>query len=96
MAYEEKKLHPEGPHHVILEDREHLSISGVEDVESFDENAVVVYTCKGVLVVRGTDLRIDRLSLDGGDLSVEGMVDSLAYETKDRESGGGLLSRLFR
>lgn len=96
MAYEEKKLHPEGPHHVILEGREHLSISGVEDVESFDENAVVVYTSKGVLVVHGANLRIDRLSLDGGELSVEGMVDSLTYESKDRESGGGLLSRLFR
>lgn len=95
MAFEDKKTRPDMAHHVILEERERLSISGVEDVESFDETAVVVYTVKGTLIVRGEGLHIDRLSLDGGELSVEGTVDALQYEAQRRESGS-LFSRLFR
>ena len=81
-------------HHLILEDRERLSVSGVEDVESFDETMVVMVTSQGVLVVRGEGLHIEKLSLDGGDLKVEGRVESLTYEA-DRRGRGGLLSRLF-
>jgi sporulation protein YabP len=94
MAYEEKKLRPEGLHHVILEGRSSLSVSGVEDVESFDENTIVMDTSEGALVVRGEGLHIGKLSLDGGELKVEGQVDSLSYEERRRE--GGFFSRLFR
>ena len=82
-------------HHVILEGRASLSVSGVEEVESFDENAIVMRTAQGTLVVRGEELHIEKLSLDGGDLRVEGMVDSLTYED-DGGVRGGFLARLFR
>lgn len=96
MQYEEKKTRPEAAaHHVILEGRERLSVSGVEDVESFDESAIVMNTCEGILVVRGEGLHIEKLSLDGGDLKVEGSVDSLTYEDAGGERGG-FLARLFR
>ncbi len=55
--YEEKRPRDEGAdHHVILEGREFLSVSGVEEVESFDETTIVMRTCKGTLVVRGEDI----------------------------------------
>lgn len=95
MAYEEKGVRPDAPHHLILEGREQLSVSGVEEVESFDENQIVMDTGKGTLVVRGTELHIEKLSLDGGDLKVEGEIDSLTYEDGGREKGG-FFSRLFR
>ena len=96
MQYEEKKTRPEAAaHHVILEGRERLSVAGVEDVESFDESAIVMNTCEGTLVVRGEGLHIEKLSLDGGDLKVEGSVDSLTYEDAGGERGG-FLARLFR
>ena len=96
MQYEEKKTRPEAAaHHVILEGRERLSVSGVEDVEGFDESAIVMNTCEGTLVVRGEGLHIEKLSLDGGDLKVEGSVDSLTYEDAGGERGG-FLARLFR
>ena len=95
MAYEENMPRMEGAHHVILEGREQLSVSGVEEVESFDESQIVMYTSKGALIVRGEGLHIEKLSLDGGDLKVEGMVDSLSYEENPRERGG-FFSRLFR
>ena len=82
-------------HRITLEDREQLVVSGVEEVESFDDSGIVMVTAQGTLVVRGSDLHIEQLSLDGGQLRVEGHVESLTYE----DDGGqrpGLLSRLFR
>ena len=96
MPYENERGRPEGSHHIILEDRQRLSVSGVEEVESFDENTIVMATLRGILVIRGENLHIEKLSLDGGDLRVEGDVDSLTYEDDRREGGGGLFARLFR
>lgn len=96
MQYEDRRPRQEAAdHHVILEGRASLSVSGVEEVESFDENAIVMRTSQGTLVVRGEELHIEKLSLDGGDLRVEGMVDSLTYED-DGGVRGGFLARLFR
>ncbi|MCI9557033.1 sporulation protein YabP [Oscillospiraceae bacterium 50-16] len=81
-------------HHIILEEREQLSISGVEEVESFDENTILLTTARGPLEIQGEGLHIEKLSLDGGDLRVEGRVDALIYTSEGRERGG-LLSRLF-
>lgn len=95
MPYDENRSGVESAHHIILEERERLTVSGVEEVESFDENTIVMDTARGALVVRGQDLHIEKLSLDGGDLKVEGIIDSLTYE-ESRQDRGGLLSRLFR
>jgi sporulation protein YabP len=83
------------PHHIILEGRSRLSITGVEDVDSFDETTVVLYTSKGLLTVRGSGLRVDRLTIEGGELNIEGLVDALEYQAEPR-AGGGFWSRLFR
>ena len=91
MPYEETR--PVG-HHLILEDRESLTVSGVEEVESFDENTIVMDTAQGTLIVRGEGLHIEKLSLDGGDLKVEGMVESLTYE-ETRRNKGGFFARLL-
>ena len=94
MPYEESRIRPEAAHHIILEEREQLAVSGVEEVESFDENIIIMDTSRGTLVVRGEGLHIEKLSLDGGDLKVEGMVESLSYE-ESRQRRGGFLSRLL-
>ncbi len=91
MGYEELR---KAGHHLILEDRENLTVSGVEEVESFDENTIVMETAQGLLIVRGEGLHIEKLSLDGGDLKVEGMVESLVYE-ENRRTKGGFLARLL-
>lgn len=94
MAYESAGFSSATNHHILLEGRETLTVSGVEEVESFDETTIVMVTVKGTLVVRGEGLHIEKLSLDGGDLKVEGSVDSLSYEDMGRERGG-LLARLL-
>ena len=85
---------PAAGHRLELVGREKLTVSGVEDVERFDENGIVMSTSAGVLVVTGEDLHIDKLSLDGGELHVDGRIDSVAYEEGGREQGG-FLRRLF-
>jgi sporulation protein YabP len=92
MAFEPKEAAPS--HHLVLEERSSLSISGVEEVDSFDENTISLSTCQGSLIVRGENLHIEKLSLDGGDLRVEGTIDALTYE--ERPVRGGLFARLLR
>ena len=83
------------PHHVVLEERKHLTVSGVEDVERFDENTITLSTTQGAMTITGENLHIEKLSLDGGDLKVEGDIEALVYEDS-RESRGGFFARLMR
>ena len=83
-------LPPAAAHRVELDGRERLIVSG----DRFDENEIVMTTSAGTLIVTGESLHIGKLSLDGGELHVDGRIDSLLYEDADRPSGG-LLSRLF-
>lgn len=92
MPYEE--MRPVG-HHLVLEERESLTVSGVEEVESFDENTIFLTTAQGGLEIQGEGLHIEKLSLDGGDLKVEGRVNALLYETNHGGRGGGLFARLL-
>ena len=85
---------PASPQRIELSGRESLTVSGVEDVDRFDETEIVMNTSLGVLVVTGDSLHIGKLSLEGGELHVDGQIDSLAYED-DRRQGGGFFSRLF-
>ncbi|NLU23382.1 MAG: sporulation protein [Clostridiales bacterium] len=82
-------------HHLEMDGREKLTVAGVEDVERFDESCIVMTTSAGELVVTGEQLHIGKLSLDGGELHVDGRIDSISYEEPTRERGGSLLSRLF-
>lgn len=83
------------PQNVILEDRKRLSVSGVSDVDNFDERSVTVYTTLGELSVRGAQLHITSLNIETGELSLEGQVDALLYAL-DRPQSGGFFSRMFR
>lgn len=95
MAFADDRTRPELAHHIILEEREQLSISGVEEVESFDENTILLTTVQGALEIQGEGLHIEKLSLDGGDLRVEGRVSALLYESDDSRRGGGFFARLL-
>ena len=81
------------PHNLILEDRKKLVVSGVEDVDSFDEQTVVAYTAVGELMIKGEGLHINKLSLETG--ALDGEIASLTY-TENRSSNGSFFSKLFR
>ena len=86
------------PHRLMMEDRGKMSMTGIVDVISFDEDQVVLYTDKGLLTIKGKDLCVSRLTLDKGEVDVDGQADSLVYSSNVslRRSGESLLSRLFR
>lgn len=86
----------QGRSNAILENRSRLMLTGVTDVESFDENTICLYTQLGELTVRGEGLHISELSLDSGEVSVEGDVSALNYGQRDRTKRLSLLGKLLR
>ena len=83
------------PHSLILKDRGQLTLTGVTDVDSFDENLITAYTDYGELTVKGENLHISMLNTDTGDLSIDGNVSSLVYLDNQPKSAS-FLSRVFR
>jgi sporulation protein YabP len=84
------------PHNCIIEDRKLLSVSGVNDVGSFDEETIIASTDYGELTVKGEKLHITKLSLEIGELCIEGYISSLSYTDAPSAHQGGFFSRVFR
>ena len=78
---------------VISDERQKLTMTGVTEVVSFDEESVVLKTGLGTLLVQGRQLQLKTLTLDGGQVAVEGNIGALTYE--EPKQSGGCLSRLF-
>lgn len=81
------------PHKLTLDQRKKLTMTGVTEVVSFEENSVILKTAMGVLVIQGSQLRLKTLSLEGGQVDVSGTICALIYE--EPRSAGGVLRRLF-
>ena len=96
MAMAEEKKVVKKIHNIILEDRRILTVSGVSDVDSFDEEAVVLYTELGELTVKGGNLHMNKLNVETGEVSIEGDIESLSYRDESPRSSGGLFGRIFR
>ncbi|MBE5761429.1 MAG: sporulation protein YabP [Clostridiales bacterium] len=94
-GYEIKTIRQKG-HQVSLDNRESAAFTGVTDVESFNEEQVVLLTETGAVILSGKGLHIVRLDLDQGILAVEGYVYALEYDDSDAMGKKkGLISRLF-
>lgn len=93
MAYEQIQKAAARAHSLSMENREKLSLGGVEDVSGFDENLIVLTTSQGQLTIRGEGLHIDRIDLDAGQLEVRGHVQELSYD--ERVRGGSRWGRFF-
>ena len=83
------------PHNITLKDRNYLTVSGVTDVDSFDEVTIVAYTDIGELTIRGEELKINRLNTETGELNVEGRISSLSY-LDEAPAGRSFFSKVFR
>lgn len=91
MPIEEKRAQA---HSLQLDNRERLSLTGVEDVESFDEESMVIATAQGVLLLGGSGLHIQKYNVDSGELVIEGNVDEMVYDNAPTGKKG-LFGRLF-
>ncbi len=81
---------------LILENRKNLSISGITDVDSFDEKAICLYTQLGELTIQGKELHIDSMSVETGDMSITGDIWSIIYGDKERKSPLSFFGRIFK
>ena len=82
---------------IVIENRKKLSVSGVKDVLSFDDQVVIVETELGLLNIKGNNLKINKLSIDTSEVIVEGDIASLAYTDKSSEkTKGSLMSKIFK
>lgn len=83
-------------HNIILEERSRLSVSGVTDVESFDESEISLYTTLGEISIKGKCLHVDEMSLESGNISITGDVKSIVYGDKDRTKKPTLWGKITR
>ena len=85
-------------HRMMIDNREKGSLTGILDVISFDETMIVLDTDMGLLTIKGKDLHVSRLTLEKGEIDLEGNMYSFLYSSNEsyRKSGQSLLARLFK
>ncbi len=85
-------------HKLVINNRKTSMVTGVLDVLSFDLNEILLETEQGMLMVKGTDLHVNRLSLEKGEVDLAGNIDSIAYSEVHTvaKQGENLFSKLFR
>lgn len=85
------------PHKIVIDSREKIIITAVEDVDSFNEVEVILLTNHGFITVTGEDLHINKLNLDDGQLVVEGKIQSVDYaDHEEQRTKRGVFSKMFR
>lgn len=85
-------------HKITLLNRRTCNLTGVNDVLSFDVNEIILETDQGMLMIKGSELHVNRLTLDKGEVDVEGKIDSLTYSEQagSMAKGESILARLFK
>lgn len=94
--YNSAKVKTDIIQNIILENRNKLSISGVIDVFSFDDQIVILETTLGMLTIKGEDLRISKLSIDTTEVVIGGTINNLAYTEKTEKKASNLLGKIFK
>ncbi len=83
-------------HSLTLDNRETLTITGVTDVDTFDENKITLFTDREALVIEGEELHIRKLDLEHGELCIEGDIVSMIYTRADHTGGKGFFRKMLR
>lgn len=81
---------------IVLENREKLNISGVNDVLSFDDQVIIMETELGMLTVKGENLKINKLNIDTSETIIEGKINNLSYSEHHTKSEGGIFGKIFK
>lgn len=80
---------------IVIEDRRLLKLSGVEQVDSFNDNTIVLSTVKGRLSIKGEELNVSKLNLDDGKVEIDGLINNLTYLSKEGEPKN-LIGKIFK
>ncbi len=93
---EDKKINKFTNQSIILENREKLTVTGVIDIHSFDDELVLAQTDLGILTIKGDDLKMNKLNLDNNELIVEGRIGAVAYSDVTNGKKAGFMNKLFK
>lgn len=93
---EDKVISTKIEHNVLMESRHKLVLSGVKEVDSFEEDNVLLKTTKGNLTIRGNGMKMESYNNEVGDLILNGDIFALVYTNDKENSGGGFFSRIFK
>jgi sporulation protein YabP len=83
-------------HNIIMEDRKKISLTGVVDIHSFDDELILTETQCGILTIKGSDLKMNKLNLENNELIVEGQIMALIYSENDEVKKSGVFGKLFK
>lgn len=83
------------PHNIIMENRSKISISGVENAESYNDSEVILHTSKGILIIKGEGMNLSKLNLDSGEITVNGRIVLIEY-AEPKKSSGSFLGKIFK
>lgn len=81
---------------ILLENKEILNVTGVENIDSFNDETVVLLTVKGKLTIKGQKLNISKLNVEEGKLIVKGSIDTLIYSEHEQKEKVSLVRRIFK
>lgn len=81
---------------ILIEDRNRASITGVEQVESFNDNTIILKTVKGGMIIKGEGLNVDKLNLDDGNVKISGVINGINYVDKASAQKGNLIGKIFK
>lgn len=85
-------------HRLTMTNRNKIQLTGVKDMVSFDMDEVLMETEQGMLLIKGSDMKVGRLSLDKGEVDIDGTVDTMIYSevTSYAQKGKSFLKRLVK
>ena len=81
---------------IIMENREKVSVTGVIDIHSFDDELVIAQTDLGILTIKGDDLKMNKLNLENNELIIEGKIIAVAYSDINNAKKTGFTNKLFK
>ena len=91
---EEKRV--QGMHNLIMENRGKITLTGIKDIHSFDDELVLVETELGILTIKGVDLKMNKLNLENSDLSIDGKIIALIYSDSEIEKKNKMFGKIFK
>lgn len=83
-------------HNIVMEDRKKISLSGVVDIHSFDDELILTETQCGILTIKGSELKMNKLNLENNELIVEGQIMALIYSENDETKKTNMFGKLFK
>lgn len=81
---------------ILVEDRNRVTITGVEQVDSFNDNTIILRTIKGGMVIKGEGLNVGKLNLDDGNIKIDGIINGISYIDKELSQKGNIIGKIFK